>query len=161
MKWQQALWLLKDLHYIYFYIYAFSRHFYPKRLTVHSGYTCFGQYAPGMSVWNGNFCIHMALLDCVGACNMPDEDVNNHFLTDSLNWTVRFIEVIRNCYHAAFHLVCSPFCLPFSRSQSWVMILHLSQSLTKLTRTCVHWVHFARRVLNVSSVPYRSIQVLW
>ncbi len=24
---------------IYIYIYAFSRHFYPKRLTVHSGYT--------------------------------------------------------------------------------------------------------------------------
>ncbi len=24
----------------YIYIYAFSRHFYPKRLTVHSGYTC-------------------------------------------------------------------------------------------------------------------------
>ncbi len=27
-------------HYIYIYIYAFSRRFYPKRLTVHSGYTC-------------------------------------------------------------------------------------------------------------------------
>ncbi len=26
---------------IYIYIYAFSRHFYPKRLTVHSGYTFF------------------------------------------------------------------------------------------------------------------------
>ncbi len=26
---------------VYIYIYAFSRHFYPKRLTVHSGYTCF------------------------------------------------------------------------------------------------------------------------
>ncbi len=25
----------------YIYIYAFSRRFYPKRLTVHSGYTCF------------------------------------------------------------------------------------------------------------------------
>ncbi len=25
---------------IYIYIYAFSRRFYPKRLTVHSGYTC-------------------------------------------------------------------------------------------------------------------------
>ncbi len=25
----------------YIYIYAFSRHFYPKRLTVHSGYTFF------------------------------------------------------------------------------------------------------------------------
>ncbi len=25
----------------YIYIYAFSRHFYPKRLTVHSGYTVF------------------------------------------------------------------------------------------------------------------------
>ncbi len=29
---------------IFIYIYAFSRRFYPKRLTVHSGYTCFGQY---------------------------------------------------------------------------------------------------------------------
>ncbi len=27
--------------YIYIYIYAFSRRFYPKRLTLHSGYTCF------------------------------------------------------------------------------------------------------------------------
>ncbi len=27
--------------YIYIYIYAFSRRFYPKRLTVHSEYTCF------------------------------------------------------------------------------------------------------------------------
>ncbi len=26
---------------LYIYIYAFSRRFYPKRLTVHSGYTCF------------------------------------------------------------------------------------------------------------------------
>ncbi len=25
----------------YIYIYAFGRRFYPKRLTVHSGYTCF------------------------------------------------------------------------------------------------------------------------
>ncbi len=32
------------LWYIYIYIYAFSRHFYPKRLTVHSGYTFFCQY---------------------------------------------------------------------------------------------------------------------
>ncbi len=30
--------------YIYIYIYAFSRRFYPKRLTVHSGYTFFYQY---------------------------------------------------------------------------------------------------------------------
>ncbi len=29
---------------IYIYIYTFSRRFYPKRLTVHSGYTCFSQY---------------------------------------------------------------------------------------------------------------------
>ncbi len=27
--------------FFFFYIYAFSRRFYPKRLTVHSGYTCF------------------------------------------------------------------------------------------------------------------------
>ncbi len=29
---------------VYIYIYAFSRRFYPKRLTVHSGYTCFMFY---------------------------------------------------------------------------------------------------------------------
>ncbi len=34
-----AIWQVLQEHYIY--IYAFSRHFYPKRLTVHSGYTCF------------------------------------------------------------------------------------------------------------------------
>ncbi len=34
----KARWLLPV---IYIYIYAFSRCFYPKRLTVHSGYTCF------------------------------------------------------------------------------------------------------------------------
>ncbi len=32
--------LIRDLpHYIYIYIYAFSRHFYPKGLTVHLGHT--------------------------------------------------------------------------------------------------------------------------
>ncbi len=30
-----------SLQYLYIYIYAFSRRFYPKRLTVHSGYTFF------------------------------------------------------------------------------------------------------------------------
>ncbi len=34
----KSLWSLSD-YYIYIYIYAFSRRFYPKRLTVHSGYT--------------------------------------------------------------------------------------------------------------------------
>ncbi len=29
---------------MYIYIYAYSRRFYPKRLTVHSGYTFFCQY---------------------------------------------------------------------------------------------------------------------
>ncbi len=33
--------MIFDYIYIYIYIYAFSRHFYPKRLTVHSGYTIF------------------------------------------------------------------------------------------------------------------------
>ncbi len=34
---QQKYWVITFT----FYIYAFSRRFYPKRLTVHSGYTCF------------------------------------------------------------------------------------------------------------------------
>ncbi len=34
-------WKLFDYSYIYIYIYVFSRRFYPKRLTVHSGYNFF------------------------------------------------------------------------------------------------------------------------
>ncbi len=34
----------------YIYIYAFSRRFYPKRLTVHSGYTLFCQYACSLGI---------------------------------------------------------------------------------------------------------------
>ncbi len=33
-----------------FYIYAFSRRFYPKRLTVHSGYTFFCQYVCSLGI---------------------------------------------------------------------------------------------------------------
>ncbi len=37
-------------HIIYIYIYAFSRRFYPKRLTVHSGYTYFCQYMCSLGI---------------------------------------------------------------------------------------------------------------
>ncbi len=40
----RAVSLRHSVKYIYIYIYAFSRRFYPKRLTVNSGYTCFCQY---------------------------------------------------------------------------------------------------------------------
>ncbi len=33
---------------LYIYIYAFSRRFYPKRLTVHSGYTCIVSMSSGI-----------------------------------------------------------------------------------------------------------------
>ncbi len=36
--------------YNYIYIYAFSRRFYPKQLTVHSGYTCFCQYMCSLGI---------------------------------------------------------------------------------------------------------------
>ncbi len=35
---------------LYISIYAFSRHFYPKRLTVHSGYTFFCQYVCSLGI---------------------------------------------------------------------------------------------------------------
>ncbi len=46
-----SCWQRINLH-IYIYIYAFSRCFYPKRLTVHSGYTFFYQYAYIYAVTN-------------------------------------------------------------------------------------------------------------
>ncbi len=45
----------------YIYIYAFSRRFYPKRLTVHSGYTCIvSSVFPGN--WAHNLCAANAIL---------------------------------------------------------------------------------------------------
>ncbi len=35
---------------VYIYMYAFSRRFYPKRLTLHSGYTCFCQYMCSLGI---------------------------------------------------------------------------------------------------------------
>ncbi len=61
-----------DLHLHYIYIYAFCRRFYPKRLTVHSGYTFFfNQYQISL-VWtnttrNGNT-IHFVTLRYVTLC---------------------------------------------------------------------------------------------
>ncbi len=44
--------------YIYIYIYAFSRRFYPKRLTVHSGYTFFGQY---MYIYKHTYTVYISI----------------------------------------------------------------------------------------------------
>ncbi len=45
----------------FLHFYAFSRRFYPKRLTVHSGYTLFCQYVfPGN--WTHNLCAANAML---------------------------------------------------------------------------------------------------
>ncbi len=49
--------------YCYIYIYAFSRHFYPKRLTVHSGYTFFFyQYVCSLGIEPTTFCAINAML---------------------------------------------------------------------------------------------------
>ncbi len=51
--------------YIYIYIYAFSRRFYPKRLTVHSGYTIFIYFFISMCVpWEMNPCPFALLMQC-------------------------------------------------------------------------------------------------
>ncbi len=45
------------------YIYAFSRRFYPKRLTVHSGYTFFSQYVCSLGIEPMTFCAANAMLN--------------------------------------------------------------------------------------------------
>ncbi len=43
-------WKRRDRKKIYIYMFAFSRHFYPKWLTVHSGYKCFCQYVCSLGI---------------------------------------------------------------------------------------------------------------
>ncbi len=54
------------------YIYAFSRRFYPKRLTVHSGYTLFCQYACSLGIEPTTFAL---LTQC--STTEPQEHVEN------------------------------------------------------------------------------------
>ncbi len=51
----------KNYSFIYIYIYAFSRRFYPKRLTVHSGYTYFYQYMCSLRIEPTTFAL---LIQC-------------------------------------------------------------------------------------------------
>ncbi len=46
----------------YIYIYAFSRRFYPKQRTVHSGYTFFYQYVCSLGIEPMTFCAANAML---------------------------------------------------------------------------------------------------
>ncbi len=48
--------------FIYIYIYTFSRRFYPKRLTVHSGYTFFNHYVCSLGIEPTTFCAANAML---------------------------------------------------------------------------------------------------
>ncbi len=57
------------------YIYAFSRGFYPKRLTVHSGYTFFYQYVCSLGIEPTTFCAANAML--------------YHWATGTLFWCYR------------------------------------------------------------------------
>ncbi len=50
------------IYLLYIYIYAFSRRFYPKRLTVHSGYTFFCQYVCSLGIVPTTFCAVNAML---------------------------------------------------------------------------------------------------
>ncbi len=52
------------IFYMYIYIYAFSRRFYPKRLTVHSGYTIFCQYVSMCVPWELNPWPFVRLTQC-------------------------------------------------------------------------------------------------
>ncbi len=55
-------------YYIYIYIYAFRRRFYPKRLTVHSGYTFFCQYVCSLGTiyigFNNSVCVCVCVCVC-------------------------------------------------------------------------------------------------
>ncbi len=50
---------IKAINKLHSFIHAFSRCFYPKRLTVHSGYTCFCQYMCSLGIEPTTFALLM------------------------------------------------------------------------------------------------------
>ncbi len=91
--WTQRTHTWLDLFYIYIYIYAFSRRFYPKRLTVHSGYRC------SVSVcvpWESNPQSFALLTQC-----------SNHWATQEqvLPWPAK--STVNYCY-TVFCVLCQP-----------------------------------------------------
>ncbi len=69
-------------HIVIIYIYVFSRHFYPKRLTVHSGYNYF-QYMCSLGIEPTNFCAantmlyHWATATSISEGSWDTEDWSN------------------------------------------------------------------------------------
>ncbi len=81
---------IQSRHYIY--IYAFSRHFYPKRLTVQSGHNFFCQYACSLGIEPTTFCAANAML--------YHWDTGTHYNIDSTSVQITFR-------------------IPLSKSRSW------------------------------------------
>ncbi len=59
---QGGRWLMVSLLFLIIYIYAFSRRFYPKRLTVHSGYTHFVSMCVYLGIEPTTLCAANAML---------------------------------------------------------------------------------------------------
>ncbi len=56
----------------YIYIYAFSRHFYPKQLTVHSCYTYFCQYMCSLGIEPTTFALKIKFINTYKAHILHD-----------------------------------------------------------------------------------------
>ncbi len=61
-KFQKTVWTCDRVFLCQIYIYAFSRRFYPKRLTLHSGYTFFCLYVCSLGIEPTTFCAANAML---------------------------------------------------------------------------------------------------
>ncbi len=80
-KFNASLWNKWD----YIYIYAFSRRFYPKRLTVHSRYTYFCQYMCSLGIEPTTFAL---LMQC-----------SNHWATGTRLLTINFFQKRKIVWH--------------------------------------------------------------
>ncbi len=79
---------------ITFYIYAFSRRFYPKRLTVHSGYTYFCQYMCSLGIEPTTFAL---LRQC--STTEPQEHDNYNINKGKKGYLIgNFLLIIQNTF---------------------------------------------------------------
>ncbi len=94
-----------------FYIYAFSRPFYPKRLTVHSGYTFYCQYMCSLGIEPTTFAL---LTQC--STTEPEE--------------IRGMHPVLNFKHNPFPIPISA-CLIETNKESCVPYINITVSINK------------------------------
>ncbi len=134
------------------YIYAFSRHCYPKQLTVHSGYTYFGQYMCSLGIEPTTFAL---LTQCSNHWATGTVQHRNSMIVMLLSYCVpEFVFLLRSTEQSNIEtkVTFAPFSYknPLNARKKLKETNEAQCDLIKLSKTIVYFDDYVNYVLNIN-----------